>query len=291
MRILETVRLGSLMAATEGAPIIAVGLLDGPVLTSHQGMQPEQVRVLSGPSTGNQPDNAASAHGTFIAGILHARRGGAAPGLCPGCELLVRPIFHPGDGPGGGSSVDDTLPSCAPESLAQGIIDCVRSGARLLNLSVGLTHCRPEGELVLNRALDFAASSGVLVVVAAGNQGSLGGSVLVSHCAVIPVAACDSEGRISQFSNIGNSIGRRGLAAPGQEIESLASGGGSRRYSGTSAAVPFVTGVAALLWSLYPAASAMRIKQALMLPSTQRRRSIVPPLLDAQASWQSLVAG
>jgi len=254
-------------------------------------MQPEQVRVLSCPGTSNQTDNAAFAHGTFIAGILHARRGGMAPGLCPGCELLVHPIFNPGDGNGAGNSDDDTIPSCEPETLAQAITDCVRSGARLLNLSVGLTHCRPSGELVLNRALDFAASSGVLVVVAAGNQGSLGGSVLARHGAVIPVAACDSDGRISQFSNIGSSIGRRGLAAPGLDIESLAPGGGSRRCSGTSAAAPFVTGVAALLWSLYPAASAMRIKRALTLPSTQRRRSIVPPLLDAQASWQSLIAG
>lgn len=278
------------MAATEGSPAIAVGLLDGPVLTSHEGMQPEQVRVLACPGAGNQPNNAACAHGTFIAGILHARRGGTAPGLCPGCELLVRPIFEPGDGNGAGSSDDDIFPSCTPETLAQAITDCVRSGARLLNLSVGLTHCRPAGELVLNRALDFAASSGVLVVVAAGNQGSLGGSVLVRHDAVIPVGACDSDGRMSRFSNIGSSIGRHGLAAPGHDIESLAPGGGTRRYSGTSAAAPFVTGVAALLWSLYPAASAMRIKQALTLPSMQRRRSIVPPLLDAQASWQSLMA-
>ena len=33
------------------------------------------------------------AHGTYVAGILAARRGSGAPAICPGCTLLVRPIF------------------------------------------------------------------------------------------------------------------------------------------------------------------------------------------------------
>ena len=32
-------------------------------------------------------------HGTFVAGILCAKRGLSAPAICPGCTLLLRPIF------------------------------------------------------------------------------------------------------------------------------------------------------------------------------------------------------
>ena len=32
-------------------------------------------------------------HGTFVAGMLASRHGSAAPGICPDCTLLLRPIF------------------------------------------------------------------------------------------------------------------------------------------------------------------------------------------------------
>ena len=59
--------------------------------------------------------------------------------------------------------------------------------------------------------------------------------------------------------------------------------------SGTSAAAPFVTGAIALLWSLYPQASAAEIRQAILRPDIPRR-SITPPLLNAEASWRLLQA-
>ncbi|MER5700002.1 S8 family serine peptidase [Streptomyces mirabilis] len=58
-------------------------------------------------------------------------------------------------------------------------------------------------------------------------------------------------------------------------------------FSGTSAAAPFVTGTAALLWSTAPDLPAARIRAALCLPGTARR-SIVPPLLNASASLRAL---
>ncbi|HSS50806.1 MAG TPA: S8 family serine peptidase, partial [Thermoanaerobaculia bacterium] len=126
-----------------------------------------------------------------------------------------------------------------------------------------------------------------LVVAAAGNGGTLGGSLLTRHPWVLPVAACDRRGRPFGASNLGASIGRRGLAAPGEAVTSLGTDGRPLTLAGTSFAAPFVTGAAALLLSLFQAASAADLKLALTRPGV-RRRSVVPPLLDARAAHQFL---
>jgi subtilisin family serine protease len=58
--------------------------------------------------------------------------------------------------------------------------------------------------------------------------------------------------------------------------------------SGSSAAAPVVTGAIALLWSEFEAATADEIRSAVLTRSLIDRRSIVPPLLDAEAAWQRL---
>ena len=91
-------------------------------------------------------------------------------------------------------------------------------------------------------------------------------------------------------SNLGASIGRRGLSAPGKDITSLGAEGQPLTLGGTSVAVPFVTGAIALLWSEFPAASAARIKLAICNASAPRRASVVPPLLDAAAAYRVMLA-
>ena len=107
---------------------------------------------------------------------------------------------------------------------------------------------------------------------------------------MIPVVACDLGGRPIGESNLGGSIGRRGLCAPGDRITSLGSAGHALTLGGTSVAVPFVTGAVALLWSACPCASAAQIRLATTQAAARRRASIVPPLLDAAAAWRTLAA-
>ena len=214
---------------------------------------------------------AARAHGTYVAGILSARRDSAAPAICPGCTLLVRPIFlEP-------APDNADTPSASPGELADAIVDCVEAGAWILNLSVALATPSPNREAKLEQALDHAAARGTMVVAAAGNQGTVGGSAITRHPWVIPVVACDPQGRPMAISNLGSSIARRGLMAPGDAITSLGTDGPPVTSGGTSAAVPFVTGTMALLWSLFPEASTAEVEVAVTQSrSAQSRRRAAP---------------
>lgn len=284
MLALDLITLPALMQRTSGNPEVKIGLIDGPVMTQHPDLSSGQFLDISGKSGDSctQVTSAACLHGTFIAGILSAKRDSAAPAICPGCTLLIRPIFTET------TAGLDQMPSATPTELAAAILECLDAGARVINLSLALMQPSRKGEQTLTEAIDQAIRHGALIVAAAGNQGTLGSSIITRHPWVIPVAACDLHGRPMHESNLGNSIGTRGLSAPGDAITSLSTAGPPVTLRGTSVAVPFVTGAVALLWSEFPLATAAHIKLAMIQATATRRASVVPPLLDAAAAYHSL---
>ena len=286
MTPLDLIKLTALMERTAGSPAVKIGLIDGPILTQHPDLEGEHVREISGNGGGTctQISNPACLHGTFIAGILSAKRHSPAPAICPNCTLLIRPIFPEK------TTGSEEMPSATPHSLAEAIIECVEAGARIINMSLGLAQLSTNRERILEEALNQALKHGVIVVAAAGNQGTLGGSAIIRHPWIIPVVACDVRGTPVNESNLGSSIGRRGLTAPGDGITSLGSDGQPLTLGGTSVAAPFVTGAIALLWSEFPHATAAQIKLAVSQVSGPRRASIVPPLLNAAAAYQILLS-
>jgi subtilisin family serine protease len=166
----------------------------------------------------------------------------------------------------------------------------MEAGARVLNLSSALVAPASSAPRALAEALDQAVRRGMLIVVAAGNQGTLGSSVLTRHPGVIPVVAYDLRGIPMDQSNLGHSIGRRGVGAPGAAITSLGAMGLPVTFGGTSAATPFVTGAIALLWSAFPAATAAQVRYAVIHAAAPRRPTVVPPLLDAWGAYRMLKA-
>jgi subtilisin family serine protease len=282
MNPLDLVKLTALMERTSGQPGIAIGLVDGPIAMHHPALAHANIRELPGALSGTctQTSSTACLHGTFIAGILCGQRNSVAPALCPGCTLLVRPIFTETTSPNG------QMPSATPEELATAIIDVISAGARVINLSAALVQPSSKSERELEEALNYAASRGVIVVTAAGNQGTLGSSVLTRHPWVLPVVACDVRGRPISQSNLGSSIGRRGLSAPGENITSLGAEEAPLTLGGTSVAAPFVTGAIALLWSEFSHTTAVEVKFAVTQAAVSRRTSVVPPLLDAWTAYQ-----
>src|SRR5215475_9456878 len=95
MDSIDLVRLRPLMSRSEGRPEIIVALIDGPVILTHPELACENIREIPGKRRGacTRAETVACTHGTFVAGILCARRGSVAPAICPGCTLLVCPIF------------------------------------------------------------------------------------------------------------------------------------------------------------------------------------------------------
>jgi subtilisin family serine protease len=138
---LEVAGLTNLMRISAGISKVAVGLVDGPVATDQPDLATENIRYLS-LSNGalTESNRVATAHGTFVAGILMARRGSRAPAICPGCTLLVRPIFL--------KAPADTaeIPSATPDEVADAVAECVDAGARVINLSVAVASPSPNKE-------------------------------------------------------------------------------------------------------------------------------------------------
>jgi subtilisin family serine protease len=164
MSPLEMVGLAPLMQRSRGLPEITIGLIDGPVATDHPDLAGRAIREIPDGRSGacSQASSTACRHGTAVAGILLARRGSAAPGICPDCVLLLRPIFSET------SSTNGDVPRAAPEELAEAIVSCVQAGARVLNVSAALAQPSSKAERALEEALDYAARQGAIVVAAAG---------------------------------------------------------------------------------------------------------------------------
>jgi len=281
---LGLVKLPLLMQLSAGRSDIAVGLIDGPVALGHSDLAGNIREAPGAVAACARATSAACRHGTFVAGILSAKRGSIAPAICPGCTFVVRPVFA--------EAAKENLeqPSTGPEELAAAILVCVEAGARVINLSLALIHTSPQAKLALLQALDHAARRQVLIVAAAGNQGTVGGTIITAHPWVVSVGACDLRSRPLNQSNLGHSIGRRGLLAPGEQVTSLGSDGEPLTLGGTSAATPFVTGAIALIWSLIPTASGAALRLAFLQAHARTRNTVTPPLLNAWAAYQALVA-
>jgi subtilisin family serine protease len=275
------------MERSQGHPGVTIALIDGPVAVDHPDLADAIIREIPGKLEGTcstPNDMVACSHGTFVAGILFARRGSVAPAICPKCTLLIRPIFAEAQ------RQQPLMPKASPEELAEAIIDSVRAGARIINLSSAFQHVSLKGKTMLTEALNYAARCGTIIVAAAGNQGTVGSSAITCHSWVIPVAACNIQGTPLNESNLGISIGRRGLSAPGTNIVSLGTDRNPRTFGGTSAATPFVTGAIALLWSEFPHAPASQIRWAVTQLGAQKRETIAPPLLDAWAAYLAIAS-
>jgi Subtilase family/PatG C-terminal len=260
----------SVIPRASTAGVVPVAVIDGPydpgALSDILAEQP----VSLGNASCSLNPNSACIHGTFVTGLLGARRNAPIPGLCPDSKILHLPLF-----------IDSHSPQSSVAKLANAISLAVVAGARLINLSLAIIGDDPQHDPALAAALDHAETSGAVLVVAAGNQGRLAMGQLLSHPVTIPVVAVDAAGRLLPECNFGPSISRRGIAAIGHNVVGYAPGGGTTAMSGTSVATAVASGTLAALWSGLPQAKGADIRAA--VARLGPRIGSTPPLLDARA--------
>ena len=120
-----------------------------------------------------------------------------APAICPDCTLLIRPIFAEA------TTGSEQMPSATPQAACRGdhrMHRRRRARDQLEPCPCATFHQRGTG--VGRGAQSRPSRRGVIVVAAAGNQGTLGSSAITRHPWVIPVVACDLRGRpMSEFES------------------------------------------------------------------------------------------
>lgn len=183
-------------------------------------------------------------HGTHVAGIVAAN--GTLRGVAPDANILAVRVLGD-DGYGDNSDIIAGI-EYAVDPDGDPTTD---DGANVINMSLGGMgdHGSP-GSL----AADAAVKAGVVVVVAAGNEGNykdIANHSPASSKLSITVGSTEKSGELSSFSSKGplgiNNHIKPEVVAPGGEINSLTFGSDYTVLSGTSMASPHVAGAAALL--------------------------------------------
>ena len=220
-------------------------------------------------------------HGTHVAGIIGAngQRPGGLRGMAPGVELYALRVFDAGSG------------GATNYSVLKALIYAVDQQCDIVNLSLG----GGPRDLAVEEAIADACSHGMLVVVAAGNDGrravgnpaAYPGATAVSamgrertfpkgsiHEAEIlrPPHSNDDEEFLAAFSNIGNEIA---FTAPGVGVLSTLPNEQFGPMSGTSMAAPVIAGAAACLLSRNPS--------VLGMPRNQARSRAIKQLLQSSS--------
>jgi hypothetical protein len=210
----------------------------------------------------------ACSHGTFMMGLIGARRNAPIPGLCPECQLVHVPLF-----------VDEEAPRTSIARLADAITAAVAAGAKLINLSLAIQGEDAAGDPALAKALDRAEAHDTVIMVAAGNEGRRASGQLLSHPVTIPVVAVDATHQLLPHSNFGPAMSERGIAAIGHQA-GYAPGGGGAVMSGTSVATAVATGTLAQLWSERPHATGKQVRAA--VAGLAPRHGPIPPTLGRE---------
>jgi len=290
---LDLINLHQLMDRTEGHNNIKIGVIDGPVDFNHPQLKNAKIKTISDSQfiECKNSTSVACMHGTFIVGILSGIRNSTSPAICPQCPILLRPIFKDGSSLAVSDNYNNiNIPISTPQELAKAIIETINAGAKIINLSIGISISSLVTHYELQQAYQYAIRNHVIIIAASGNQGSLGYASTLYHPWVIPVASCDEYGKISSISNLGSFIARRGIMAPGTKIKSILPNNGYSYMSGTSFAAPFLTGVIALLWSLFQEATSTDIITSIINADaiSNNRRSLIPPLVNAELAYKKL---
>ncbi|MBF6613133.1 MAG: S8 family serine peptidase [Chloroflexi bacterium] len=229
---------------TTGSSSIVIAILDTGTASDHPDLQDKIVPGYDFVNNDSDPSDD-NGHGTYTAGIAAAssNNGTGVVGISWGARIMpVKVLNDRGSG--------------SEETIAQGIRWATDHGARIINASLGGDINTP----VMQDAAKYAHDKNVLLVAAAGNTPDGKPGYPAAYDTVLAVAATGRSDTYTGFSSFGSYVG---VSAPGVGILSTSWSDGNLGYeygNGTSAASPFASGVAALIWSVNPSLTADQVK-------------------------------
>lgn len=187
-------------------------------------------------------------HGTHVTGTIAARQNGqGVSGVAPDSTVLTFRVFN------------NAAKYAYSSSVADAAISCHQAGARVINMSLGGPTPSPAEKAIFS----LLYMNGVVSVAAAGNGGTTAYHWPASYPGVVSVAAIDLAGRLYSGSQRNSQVD---LSAHGVGVFSTLprAMGSYGSMTGTSMASPHVAGVAAILLSRNPYASAATIVNAMV---------------------------
>lgn len=169
---------------------------------------------------GNGARHDGANHGTSVAGIIVDSTPGLNVNILP-----VRAVNDQGLG--------------TPSSIGNGIGYAINAGADIINLSLSIPKSAYV-EMMINKAI----SSGISVVVAAGNSGiNCADTFPANMASCVTVSAIGPSKTKTGESNYGSTID---FCAPGDGVTGYLPGGGSTTRHGTSFAAPHISAALAM---------------------------------------------
>lgn len=228
---------------------IRVAVIDTGISSLHPALQRNYRGGINILSPYFEPEDY-NGHGTHVAGIIAGRSMDTGiVGVAPRASIYAVKAFNRQ----GNANLSDLLTA---------INWCIDKRMHVVNMSFGMEKVSES----LGQAVQIAHRKGIVMIAASGNKGN---RVRIDYPACYPetigVGSISANGRVSTFTNIGKGID---LLAPGEKILSSWLMSSKREMSGTSMAVPHVTGTIALLLHYRPNLNPEQIRY-LLLQSTR----------------------
>ncbi len=246
---------------TTGSLSTAVAVIDTGVDETHTDLRrshfEDGINILTGDTISPGDNSDDNGHGTLVTGVIAAKPDNDKGIAGTNWQVTILPIKAL-NAQGSGSS----------SNISQAIVWATDNHADIINMSLGglgFGH-----DTILSSAISYAYQRGVLIVAAAGNDvavtgGNLDQNPVFPICddngenMILGVTASDVSDRKPDFANYGKSCidvsapGKRILSTTNHDPATGAPAPNAYAYaSGTSMAVPYVVGQAALLKSLFP---------------------------------------
>jgi hypothetical protein len=230
-----------------------------------------------------------SGHGTHVSGIITSNGSVGDPGVAPGANLVVIRVLDRSSFAGSGSW-DDLI------AALNHLIAHPELGVDVINMSLGgglfTGACDAADATAISLFTAFSAlrGTGITPFAASGNDASgtaMGMPACLSN--VIAVGATTDADVVRGNSNT-NAL--TDMLAPGDQIVSMAIGGGTTTVSGTSMATPHAAGCAALLIDAGEATTPGAIETRLETSGvmvTDPKNGLTFPRIDCSATPGTIV--